>query len=54
VPAGDHTIKFEFKPASITTARQIAGVASILLWLALVTMIALAVKNMNKKENTAQ
>ncbi len=54
VPAGDHTIKFEFKPASITTARQSAGFASILLWLALVTMIALAVKNMNKKENTAQ
>jgi len=54
VPAGDHTIKFEFKPVSITTARKIAGVASMLLWLALVTMIALAVKNMNKKENRAK
>ena len=54
VPAGDHTIKFEFKPASITSARQIAGVASILLWLSLVTMIAFAFKNLNKKENTAK
>ena len=54
VPAGDHTIKFEFKPASITSARQIAGVSSILLWLSLVTMIAFAFKNLNKKENTAK
>jgi hypothetical protein len=54
IPAGDHTIKFEFKPASITSARQIAGIASILLWLSLVTMIAFAVKNMNKKENAAK
>jgi uncharacterized membrane protein YfhO len=54
VPAGDHTIKFEFKPASITSARQIAGVASILLWLSLVSMIGFAIKNLNKKENTAK
>ena len=53
VPAGDHKIKFEFKPTSITSAKQIAGVASILLWLSLITMIAFAVKNLNKKENTA-
>ena len=54
VPAGDHTIKFEFKPASITGAKQIAGVASILLWLSLITTIVFAVKNLNKKENTAK
>jgi uncharacterized membrane protein YfhO len=54
VPTGDHTIKFEFKPASITSARQIAGVASILLWLSLAAMIVLAIKNINKKENTAK
>ena len=53
VPAGDHKIKFEFKPTSITSAKQIAGVASILLWLSLITMIAFSVKNLNKKENTA-
>jgi hypothetical protein len=54
VPAGDHNIKFEFKPASITGAKQIAGVASALLWLSLITMIAFAFKNLNKKENTAK
>lgn len=54
VPAGEHTIKFEFKPASITSARQIASVASILLWLSLVTMIAFGIKNLNKKENSAK
>jgi uncharacterized membrane protein YfhO len=54
VPAGDHTIKFEFKPASITGAKQIAGVASALLWFSLITMIAFAFKNLNKKENTAK
>jgi hypothetical protein len=53
VPAGDHKIKFEFKPTSITSAKQIAGVASILLWLSLITMIVFAVKNLNKKQNTA-
>lgn len=53
VPAGDHTIKFEFKPASIIGARQIAAIASILLWLTLISMIALTIKNLNKKENTA-
>jgi hypothetical protein len=54
VPAGEHTIKFEFKPGSITSARQIASVASILLWLSLVTMIAFGIKNLNKKENSAK
>jgi hypothetical protein len=54
VPAGEHTIKFEFKPASITGARQIASVASILLWLSLVTMIVFGIKNLNKKENPAK
>ena len=54
VPAGEHTIKFEFKPASITGARQIASFASILLWLSLVTMIVFGIKNLNKKENPAK
>lgn len=54
VPSGDNTIKFEFKPASITGAKQIAGVASALLWLSLITMIAFAIKNLNKKETTSK
>ena len=28
VPAGDHKIRFQFKPASITMAKQIAGISS--------------------------
>jgi hypothetical protein len=52
VPAGDHTIKFEFKPASITSAKKIAGIASILLWLSLVASIALAIKQFMNKQNT--
>jgi uncharacterized membrane protein YfhO len=52
VPAGDHTIKFEFKPASITSAKKIAGIASILLWLSLVACIALAIKEFMNKQNT--
>jgi uncharacterized membrane protein YfhO len=52
VPAGDHTIKFEFKPASITSAKKIAGIASILLWLSLVACIALAIKQFMNKQNT--
>jgi hypothetical protein len=54
VPAGDHKIRFEFKPDSITNTKKLAGVASILLWLSLVTMIGFAIKNMNKKDNTAK
>ena len=54
VPAGDHKIRFEFKPASVTRAKQIAGIASILLWLALIVFIAVSVQQFIKKQKTAQ
>ena len=54
VPAGDHKIRFEFKPASVTRAKQIAGVASILLWIALVAFIAMTIQQFIKKQNSAQ
>ena len=54
IPAGDHKIRFEFKPASVTRAKQIAGVASILLWIALVAFIAMTIQQFIKKQNTAQ
>ncbi len=54
IPAGDHKIKFEFKPASVTRAKQIAGVASILLWIALVAFIAMTIQQFIKKQNSAQ
>ena len=53
VPAGDHTIKFEFKPASVTRAKQIAGIASILLWIALIAFIAIAIKQFLNKQKAA-
>jgi uncharacterized membrane protein YfhO len=54
VPAGDHKIRFEFKPASVTRAKQIAGIASIVLWLALIVFIAVSVQKFIKKQKTAQ
>jgi hypothetical protein len=52
VPAGDHKIRFEFKPNSISSTQKLAGVASILLWLALIASIALAIKQFMNKQNT--
>ena len=53
VPAGDHKIRFQFKPASITMAKQIAGIASILLWLAFIAFIIVAVKQFIDKKKSA-
>ena len=53
VPAGDHKIRFEFKPASVTRAKQIAGIASILVWLALIAFIVVAVKQFMDKQKAA-
>jgi len=54
IPAGDHKIRFDFKPASVTRAKQIAGVASILLWIALIAFIAMTIQQFIKKQNSAQ
>jgi hypothetical protein len=53
IPAGVHKIKFEFKPASVTRAKQIAGVASILLWLALFAFIGMTIKQFIDKQKAA-
>jgi uncharacterized membrane protein YfhO len=54
IPAGDHKVRFEFKPASVTRAKQIAGVASILLWIAFIAFIAMTIQQFIKKQNSAQ
>jgi hypothetical protein len=54
VPAGDHKIRFEFKPNSITSSKQIAGIASILLQLALITFIVLYIKGLLSAQKNAQ
>ena len=54
VPAGNHKIRFEFKPNSITSSKQIAGIASILLWLALFSCIILFIKGLSSAQKNAQ
>jgi len=54
IPEGDHKVRFEFKPASVTRAKQIAGVASILLWIAFIAFIAMTIQQFIKKQNSAQ
>ncbi len=53
IPAGEHKIKFEFKPASVKRAKQIAGIASILLWLALFAFIGMTIKQFIDKQKAA-
>ena len=35
VPAGDHKIKFELKPASVVNSKQASSLASLLIWILL-------------------
>ena len=48
VPAGNHAIRFEFKPTTIKNAIVASTFASILLWLCIVTMIVMAFRNNQK------
>lgn len=50
VPAGEHTIEFEFKPASYYTGRTIAAVSSGFLILILLGGIVFAIRNASGKE----
>jgi uncharacterized membrane protein YfhO len=54
IPTGDHKIRFEFKPASVASAKQIAGVSSLLLWIALISFIGLFIQQLIKKEKSAK
>ena len=48
VPAGSHSIRFEFKPTTIKTSIVASTFASILLWLSIAVMLVLAYKNKQK------
>ena len=48
VPAGNHAIRFEFKPITIKNSIVASSFASILLWLCIVTMIVMAYRNKQK------
>ena len=48
VPAGNHAIRFEFKPTTIKNSIVASTIASILLWLCIVTLIVMAYRNKQK------
>jgi hypothetical protein len=50
LPAGQHNIRFEFKPASFYSSSAISLLASALVW---VWVIAAVVVNLRKKQGTA-
>ncbi|MBO9202854.1 MULTISPECIES: YfhO family protein [Niastella] len=54
VPAGQHQIKFEFRPAAYYNGRNIAKVAGIIAMLLVVATIGLSVRNYLKKPNLDQ
>lgn len=54
VPAGTHNIKFEFKPTTLTNARHIASISSFLLWLALIALIGMTLKQWMNKQKTVK
>jgi uncharacterized membrane protein YfhO len=49
IPAGQHQIKFEFRPASYHTGELMSLIASILIWLALF-MAAFQLYRTNRKQ----
>jgi hypothetical protein len=48
VPAGNHAIRFEFKPITIKNSIIASTFASILLWICIATMIVIAFRNKQK------
>jgi len=45
VPAGNHAIRFEFKPTTIKTAIVASKYASLFLWLSIISLIFIGYKN---------
>ena len=48
VPAGNHSIRFEFKPTTIKTSIVASTYASILLWICIAFMLIMGYKNKQK------
>lgn len=49
VPAGSHSIRFEFKPVIVNTAQKASAAASIILWGLLVGLVFTSLKNRKAK-----
>lgn len=52
LPAGNHNIRFEFKPASYYNSSAIANIASVLIWLSVIAAIVVTYKK--KPENNTK
>ena len=50
LPAGNHTIRFEFKPASFYDSKTISIVASAIVWLLLIITAVLFVRKQSNKK----
>ncbi|MFY8166256.1 MAG: YfhO family protein, partial [Sediminibacterium sp.] len=48
IPAGNHTIKFEFKPTAVNNAVITAGVASSIVWLLLAVIAFFGIKKLRE------
>jgi uncharacterized membrane protein YfhO len=51
VPAGSHSIRFEFKPVIVNTAQKASAAASIILWGLLVGLVFTSLKSGKAKPN---
>ncbi len=49
IPAGNHTIRFEFKPASFYSSRTIEMIASAIVWLLIIAAIFIGIRRNNKQ-----
>jgi len=49
IPAGNHSIKFEFKPASFYNSEILAIIASAIVWLLIATTVVLFIKRRSKQ-----
>ena len=48
IPAGNHNIRFEFKPASFYSSKTIETIASAIVWLLIIAAIFIGIKRNNK------
>jgi uncharacterized membrane protein YfhO len=53
IPAGNHNIRFEFKPASFYSSRTIETIASAIVWLLIIAALFIAVRRNNKQARIA-
>jgi len=53
IPAGNHNIRFEFKPASFYSSKTIETIASAIIWLLIIAALFVAIRKNNKQAQIA-